>query len=895
MADENHRIGSERVGRRARVLAWTAIVALTWLATPGGVLAHGGDAAGTTPSDDSKAAFEDMRGRGVTSGEHPGAALYEVHCARCHSKRVARAPDRSFLEMMPGDRILAALNDGVMRQMAAAMTPEQRAQVAEYLGGSLDAAPEFAPLTCVPGASPFDFDRPPPMAGWGMGLDNRRHVPADVAGLSVDDVAQLELKWAFAVPGANRVRSQPGVAGGGLYFGAPDGTVYALDAKTGCVRWTFRAGAEVRTGVTISPWVAGETPERHPVGYFADLVAWVYAVDLVTGELKWKVKVDEHPTATTTAQPQLVDGVLYQPVSSLEEAAAADPAYECCTFRGSVVALDARTGETIWKRYTIPAPPSPYERDGYPGRTFYGPSGAPVWNTPTIDLEAGRMYVATGDNYSSPADRNSDAVIAFDLPAGERAWTSQATADDAWTVACMGFIDDKGNCPVEKGPDVDFASPPALVDLPGGRYLVAGQKSGVALGMDADTGEILWRRKVGRGGNQGGINFGMAVDGADGQEQDRPLRQVVAAERRGPARLPRHHRGRRIEPHAFVQRGLDQRKVPGPDRGGRAHRERRPRLVGQSPLQVRLARQAVERPGQSVGRGLVPRGEKRQKHVDEVAVVQPLSGLGVVGIHDRLREVVARRAVAAPFDEVEDEAPCVVHGRVHPGLAGPGQRGRQAERRVGDDPRHRVEVVRGRPDQPVDVDLVASGEERAADHLQGHVRHRGAYVDGGGRSGPCLRQRRERLGDRGPIGGERALREGRGGEPSLPAPVRRLGDQEAVAEHRAEQPLVDGRLRKGLVTGDQNALDELRVADERKRPRPDPPDVNRSRIGLRRDRADRIGRDLPEESDGRQGAFRRTDPGRPVRRRHPRGGVVREGCGPVQHGRQVTIRKGSCR
>lgn len=513
MADENHRIGSERVVRRARVLAWTAIVALTWLAAPGGVLAHGGDAAGTTPSDDSKAAFEDMRGRGVTSGEHPGAALYEVHCARCHSKRVARAPDRSFLEMMPGDRILAALNDGVMRQMAAAMTPEQRAQVAEYLGGSLDASPEFPPLTCAPGASPFDFDRPPPMAGWGMGLDNRRHVPADVAGLSVADVAQLELKWAFAVPGANRVRSQPGVAGGGLYFGAPDGTVYALDAKTGCVRWTFRAGAEVRTGVTISPWVAGETPERHPVGYFADLVAWVYAVDLVTGELKWKVKVDEHPTATTTAQPQLVDGVLYQPVSSLEEAAAADPAYECCTFRGSVVALDARTGKTIWKRYTIPAPPSPYERDGYPGRTFYGPSGAPVWNTPTIDLEAGRMYVATGDNYSSPADRNSDAVIAFDLPSGERAWTSQATAGDAWTVACMGFIDDKGNCPVEKGPDVDFASPPALVDLPGGRYLVAGQKSGVALGMDADTGEILWRRKVGRGGNQGGINFGMAVDG----------------------------------------------------------------------------------------------------------------------------------------------------------------------------------------------------------------------------------------------------------------------------------------------------------------------------------------------------------------------------------------------
>jgi polyvinyl alcohol dehydrogenase (cytochrome) len=453
--------------------------------------------------------FDGMRG-GVTGGErHPGAALYRDHCARCHSRPVPRAPDKSFLEMIPGDAILHTLNDGVMQPMAAKLTPEERRQVAEYLAGTVEPRRVPAPSACVAGASPFDYDRPPPFAGWGVDPANTRFIPADVARLAAADVPKLQLKWAFAFPGLNRARSQPGFGGGALYVGSADGHVYALDADTGCMRWRYRAGAEVRTGVTVSPWPRGERPAR-VLGYFSDIIARVYAVDLVTGEPVWVTKVDPHPAATTTAQPVLVDGVVYQGVSSLEEAAAADPAYRCCTFRGSVVALDAATGAVKWRRYTIDEEPRPsgVRRNG---NEMWAPSGAPVWNSATYAPERRRLYVATGGNYSSPAQHTSDAILALDAADGRLLWVRQVTARDAWNVACFPFLSNHANCPDENGPDVDFGSPPIFVRGGAGDVLVAGQKSGDVWGIDPDSGALRWHTKVGRGGNQGGMNFGMAA------------------------------------------------------------------------------------------------------------------------------------------------------------------------------------------------------------------------------------------------------------------------------------------------------------------------------------------------------------------------------------------------
>jgi polyvinyl alcohol dehydrogenase (cytochrome) len=129
-----------------------------------------------------------------------------------------------------------------------------------------------------------------------------------------------------------------------------------------------------------------------------------------------------------------------------------------------------------------------------------------------IDAARNRLYVGSGENYSSPADANSNAVFALDLGTGKRLWSTQTLANDAWNVACM--MADNPNCPVENGPDLDYSASPLLIQLsPGRDILVAGQKTGMAYGMDPGTGRILWQQRVGRGSTQGGIHFGMAAEG----------------------------------------------------------------------------------------------------------------------------------------------------------------------------------------------------------------------------------------------------------------------------------------------------------------------------------------------------------------------------------------------
>ena len=444
---------------------------------------------------------------------HPGEAVYARACAECHEGGVARSPHKMFLEMMPTDGILKALEQGVMQTQAAGLTPEERRAVAEYLTGHpLDEVmARTPPPSCEGPRREFDLGRPPAKAGWGVTRENQRFIPAEVAGLTAADLPQLELKWAFAFPGAQRARSQPTVAMGAVFVGSQDGTVYALDKETGCVRWTYRASAEVRTPVIVEGWEAGSPPER-PLAYFADLIARVYAVDALTGELVWVIKADDHPNATVTGAPVLHGGRLYVPVSSLEVTSAADPSYPCCSFRGAVMALDAASGATIWKTHTIDEAPREVGKTTV-GTPILAPSGAPVWNSPTIDEQRGLLYVGTGENYSSPSNDRSDALLAFELATGKLLWHRQKTEGDAWNVACM--IPDNPNCPEENGPDVDFGASTIIArDRNGRDLLLAGQKSGDVYALDLTRrGEPVWGRKVGRGGIQGGIHFGMAVDG----------------------------------------------------------------------------------------------------------------------------------------------------------------------------------------------------------------------------------------------------------------------------------------------------------------------------------------------------------------------------------------------
>jgi polyvinyl alcohol dehydrogenase (cytochrome) len=445
----------------------------------------------------------------------PGQTLYRARCASCHdaaagSPESTRAPSREALREKSRDEIVAALSaGGSMAPMATGVTAVEKAAIAAYLSpiASAPADPTQGLCAARPAALP-DPAGLPQWNGWGNDPTNARFQPAAAAGLTAGRVPKLTLKWAFGIPGATAVSAQPTVFAGRLFFGSENGTVYALDAATGCTHWQFKATAGVRSAVSVGP-IAGGGPRRH-AAYFGDFRANVYAIDALTGEQIWSLKVDEHPAARVTGAPTLVGGRLYVPVSSLEELPGARPQYACCTFRGSIVAIDAITGKQLWKTYMIPEEPKIVGKNAA-GTPLWKPAGAAVWAAPTVDVSRKVLYAATGNAYTDPAAPTSDAVVALSLDTGAIQWVSQVTPSDSFVVGCRP---DNDNCPDDVGPDFDFGNSPILRQLANGRsIIVIGQKSGVAYGMDPDKkGAVVWQYRAGQGSALGGIEWGSAAD-----------------------------------------------------------------------------------------------------------------------------------------------------------------------------------------------------------------------------------------------------------------------------------------------------------------------------------------------------------------------------------------------
>ena len=434
-----------------------------------------------------------------------GAKLYAQHCAQCHDQGAdARVPPKSSLEKMTPAAVLRALETGVMREMGAKLTLGERPAVAAYLGkAEASKVDEFANRCSA--AAVAGKAASPGWTGWGAGLENWRFQNAAGAGLTAAEVPKLHLKWAFAVPEATSMRSQPAVYGGRIFLAGP-AQVYALDAATGCVHWATGAPATIRSGIAIAS-VGSRT-----LVVFGDSAGQVRALDAATGETVWRLQADEHPAAMVTGTPIFHNGRLYIGVSSFEEVRAITPDYVCCSFRGSVQAVDAATGKVIWKTYTIAEAARPGKLTKRGAKTM-GPSGAGVWTTPAIDPDHNVLYATTGDNYSDPVTSTSDSVVALALDSGKILWSKQLTQGDAYNSNCP--IAGKANCPDADGPDFDFGSSPILMRLAQNRrVLVLAQKSGMLHGVDPDRqGKILWDAKVGEGGTLGGIQWGPATDG----------------------------------------------------------------------------------------------------------------------------------------------------------------------------------------------------------------------------------------------------------------------------------------------------------------------------------------------------------------------------------------------
>lgn len=444
-----------------------------------------------------------------------GVALYQRQCAQCHDGGLDRAPSRDDLRTMTPQRVLAALETGPMISMATGRSSDERRAIAEFVTGKsfdqpLDTSPPPHAFCSARSGAWTNRSSAPSWNGWGVNTSNTRFQTAATAGITAEEVSRLELRWAFGFPSDLQAHAQATIVNGRVFVGSAGGKVYALDASTGCIYWFFDAKAAVRSAISVARIA---TPRgRRDAAFFGDLSGNAYAVDAATGKLLWKTKVENFPVARITGSPTFHNGRLYVPVASGEEGSGAQPTYECCRFRGSVVALDAATGKQIWKTFTIPEDPAPTTKNRV-GTQLWGPSGAPVWSSPAIDVRRNALYVTTGDNYSDPPSRMSDAFVALDLSSGKVLWWRQMTPGDAYTSACR--LPDKTGCPASNGPDFDFAAPPMLVTLSNGRRaLVAGQKSGIVHAIDPDKqGEVIWQTRVGDGGTMGGVQWGSATDG----------------------------------------------------------------------------------------------------------------------------------------------------------------------------------------------------------------------------------------------------------------------------------------------------------------------------------------------------------------------------------------------
>ncbi|HEU4618798.1 MAG TPA: PQQ-binding-like beta-propeller repeat protein [Gammaproteobacteria bacterium] len=465
-------------------------------------------------------------GAASVPGTESGFATFQNQCTVCHGNpNVPRAPSPEAIRQMSPEKIYEALSTGgVMAAQGAALSDIQKQRVAEFmsgrpLGSSGSGDASKMPNRCTENPELAGLEQNPLWNGWGVDLGNTRAQAPGQAGLTAADVPKLELKWAFGYPAGVSSNAQPTVAAGRIFVGSDNGFVYSLDAKSGCVYWSFEAGSIVRNSVVVGA-VTGRGDTRY-AAYFGDGHANIYAVDAHHGTLLWKKRVDDHFVARITAGVKLYEGKLFVPVSSSEEFSSGNPDYPCCTARGSVVALDANTGKEIWKAWVIPEEPKPYKTQAN-GVTLYRPAGGAVWNTPTVDPARHAVYFGTGDATTAPSPKTTDGIMAVDIDTGKFLWAYQATENDVFMGGCNGE-NRSAACPEPLGPDMDIGNSPILATLPSGKQVVlAGTKAGDVFALDPDDhGKLLYRVNL-AGGEPGGVNrfggasivWGGAVGGA---------------------------------------------------------------------------------------------------------------------------------------------------------------------------------------------------------------------------------------------------------------------------------------------------------------------------------------------------------------------------------------------
>lgn len=447
------------------------------------------------------------------AGPHPGESVYKQHCAACHENAEAtKSPTRQTLARMTSGMITNALMTGKMIPQATGLTSQEVSYVSDYLSEAAVIDDSWIePMRCPANRRTPRLDAAPSVQGFGFDMRNRRNMSYAQAGLKASDLSSMEIAWVVGFPDVVTMRSQAAVVGNSIFVpvGESKNRVFAFDVSDKarpCIQWIYQGERTIRTSAGY-----GVRRDGRKVILVGDMGAYIHMIDATNGKEIWSSHMGLFPQSISTGTPVLVGDKVIAPSSQYEIMMAAQNAYECCKLHGGVVALDAMTGKRVWEGHTMEnAKPI---RDRGDGKMLWGPAGAPVWNSPSIDLRRNRLYVGTGEANSETAHRNTDALMSFDLSKGEILWSHQATADDVYNVGC-GPNGGALNCAKKTVyRDVDFGASTILATRSDGKDLVvAGQKSGTVWALNPDTGDVVWKTHIGTGGANGGVHWGIAVD-----------------------------------------------------------------------------------------------------------------------------------------------------------------------------------------------------------------------------------------------------------------------------------------------------------------------------------------------------------------------------------------------
>ena len=430
--------------------------------------------------------------------ELTGKQLTENNCVACHEDKSLNLASIETMALGTQRELVAVMTEGKMQEQAKHLSKAEINKIATYISST----EQTSLLKCSRQLMESDLR---PGSNWtskGNGPLNKRYQKN--TNINSSNIKNLNLKWSFRLKGWD-ARSQP-IAIGNLILAATKDTLYALDSDTGCAFWTFKSPSAFR----VSPAYGKEA------GLFVfavDQELITYKLDLLEGILVWKTRLPrESEWNLSSGSISITNSHLIIPISTVETIAPLNPMYECCNTSGGIAKVDIQTGELIWY-HRIEKPAELVGKVRVTRTKKYAPSGSAVWNTPGIDLARNLVFFGTGQSLQSPASEFSDAIIALDLTTGERVWSTQTLAGDAYNVACEVPMARQWGCPVENGPDFDFgASVIKSFTSNKEEIYLAGQKSGWAFGMKPSNGEIIWKNRIGMGGVLGGIHTGMATD-----------------------------------------------------------------------------------------------------------------------------------------------------------------------------------------------------------------------------------------------------------------------------------------------------------------------------------------------------------------------------------------------